>query len=387
MYRESRSPTTTPPGAGTTAWHTRHEPRATRVAGLANHVGRAGRAGRAGRVARELGAGALGLGVAATTLTLLATVARRGMAASGGAPRPEDALLVLLAWVGVLLSAWLALGSLLAVAALLPGVAGRVAAEVADRVTPVALRRAVALVLGASVGSMALPAAPVSGAGTPHLPRGAGGRAALAEPVPHLDLVPGYTPTETTPGYAPTDTTPGYAPTVDAAAGSAPTGVSLPDLPDHAGQRNAPAREPARQEVVTPGPPRSPQEPGYLPTQPTPVHDAERSRLMVPTPRPATSVHEHVTVRRGDSLWAIAARHLGPGASDAQVAREWPRWYAANRDVVGADPDLLLPGLQLRPPSGTSSPGARVSRTTGTPSSDTHPGTDRSAPAEHGARP
>ena len=54
-----------------------------------------------------------------------------------------------------------------------------------------------------------------------------------------------------------------------------------------------------------------------------------------------------VTVRRGDTLWDLAARGLGPTASDAEIAAEWPRWYAANRDVVGADPDLLVPGQQL----------------------------------------
>jgi hypothetical protein len=57
-----------------------------------------------------------------------------------------------------------------------------------------------------------------------------------------------------------------------------------------------------------------------------------------------------VVVRRGDSLWTIAARHLGPGAGDAEVAEEWPRWYAANRAVIGDDPDLLLPGQVLQPP-------------------------------------
>ena len=45
-----------------------------------------------------------------------------------------------------------------------------------------------------------------------------------------------------------------------------------------------------------------------------------------------------VTVRRGDTLWDLAARGLGPDAGDAEVAAEWPRWYAANRDVVGVDP-------------------------------------------------
>jgi len=57
-----------------------------------------------------------------------------------------------------------------------------------------------------------------------------------------------------------------------------------------------------------------------------------------------------VTVRHGDTLWAIAAAHLGPHASDAEIARDWPRWYEANRHVIGADPDLLLPGTVLVAP-------------------------------------
>lgn len=59
-----------------------------------------------------------------------------------------------------------------------------------------------------------------------------------------------------------------------------------------------------------------------------------------------------VVVHRGDSLWTIAARHLGPGATEAQIAAEWPQWWAANRDVIGPDPNLLLPGQRLQPPSG-----------------------------------
>jgi nucleoid-associated protein YgaU len=58
-----------------------------------------------------------------------------------------------------------------------------------------------------------------------------------------------------------------------------------------------------------------------------------------------------VVVRPGDCLWTIAAASLGPGASNAEIAAEWPRWYAVNRQVVGPDPDLLLPGTALRPPS------------------------------------
>jgi nucleoid-associated protein YgaU len=58
-----------------------------------------------------------------------------------------------------------------------------------------------------------------------------------------------------------------------------------------------------------------------------------------------------VVVRRGDTLWDIAERHLGPGATAAEVAAAWPRWYAANRAVVGPDPGLILPGQRLVPPA------------------------------------
>lgn len=59
-----------------------------------------------------------------------------------------------------------------------------------------------------------------------------------------------------------------------------------------------------------------------------------------------------VVVRRGDCLWDIVARALGPTATRADIDRAWPRWYAANRAVIGSDPNLLRPGQQLRAPSG-----------------------------------
>ena len=57
-----------------------------------------------------------------------------------------------------------------------------------------------------------------------------------------------------------------------------------------------------------------------------------------------------MTVHPGDCLWSIARRHLGPQATDAEIAAAWPSWYAANRDVIGADPNLLHPGQQLVAP-------------------------------------
>jgi nucleoid-associated protein YgaU len=50
-------------------------------------------------------------------------------------------------------------------------------------------------------------------------------------------------------------------------------------------------------------------------------------------------------------LWRIAQTALGPGCTPAEVARAWPRWWAANHAVVGTDPDLIHPGQLLVPPT------------------------------------
>lgn len=80
--------------------------------------------------------------------------------------------------------------------------------------------------------------------------------------------------------------------------------------------------------------------------------------------RPLTTVPAHLTgrvgahdrpppvvVAPGDSLWLIARRSLGDQASDAAVAAHWPRWFERNHDAIGDDPDLLVVGTVLVPPS------------------------------------
>ncbi|MGO4470623.1 LysM peptidoglycan-binding domain-containing protein [Arthrobacter sp. M-10] len=66
--------------------------------------------------------------------------------------------------------------------------------------------------------------------------------------------------------------------------------------------------------------------------------------------QPASPNQGEVVVKQGDSLWSIAARQLGPMASDVDIAHHWPRWYSTNRHVIGDDPGLLLPGQVLQPP-------------------------------------
>ena len=51
-----------------------------------------------------------------------------------------------------------------------------------------------------------------------------------------------------------------------------------------------------------------------------------------------------VQVVAGDTLWDIATRRLGAGAS-------WPAIYALNRDVIGPDPWVITPGQRLVLPS------------------------------------
>ena len=58
-------------------------------------------------------------------------------------------------------------------------------------------------------------------------------------------------------------------------------------------------------------------------------------------------------VRRGDTLWGIAEKVLGTD-DPARIARYWPLIHRMNRDTVGPDPSLIIPGqvLELPPERG-----------------------------------
>lgn len=58
-----------------------------------------------------------------------------------------------------------------------------------------------------------------------------------------------------------------------------------------------------------------------------------------------------VVVQQGDSLWSIVAAALGPFSNDVDVARAWPRWYSANREAIGPDPNIIFPGQILHAPT------------------------------------
>jgi Tfp pilus assembly protein FimV len=81
------------------------------------------------------------------------------------------------------------------------------------------------------------------------------------------------------------------------------------------------------------------------PAAPTP-HSAREPRAREAPKAPA----EAYKVRRGDSLWPIAKKQLGPNSSQAQVARRVERLGTLNlRDrIASGDPDLIVAGERLR---------------------------------------
>ncbi|WZH53197.1 MAG: LysM domain-containing protein [Nocardioides alkalitolerans] len=67
-----------------------------------------------------------------------------------------------------------------------------------------------------------------------------------------------------------------------------------------------------------------------------------------PGPGPAgdEDLPHHVVVT-GDDLWSIAAAHLPPAADDTAALEATLALHRANADVIGPDPDLILPGQRL----------------------------------------
>ncbi len=130
----------------------------------------------------------------------------------------------------------------------------------------------------------------------------------------------------------------------------APLALAMPAQADRTVATAARQADPTRPPVEVPALDR------WTPDRPaapaaTSDSPADPAALLVPRPHRGSVVSDHVVVRRGDTLWDIAARALGSDASVADIAASWPGWYAANRSTIGPDPDLILPGQRLRPPA------------------------------------
>jgi len=217
--------------------------------------------------------------------------------------------------VGVVgLAAWASLGWFCVIAGLqfasaAPGAVGHGCEVVCERLSPAILRRFVEAVVGISILAGPLTAGSALAVPTVKVP------AASATPTPSASGAGHWMSELDRPTSPPT----------------AASGVQLPVLLDRpANPYVAPA--PRATAVVTPTGPAAL-------IAGSPHRDLDRA-----------DAGRGYIVHRGDALWDIAARHLGPSATAADIAREWPRWYEANRAVIGTNPSLIRPGELLVPP-------------------------------------
>ena len=236
-----------------------------------------------------------------------------------------DALLGLassIAGLGIV-TAWLVTMSLAMASALLAAAGRHGAASWAGAAAPAFMRRAAFAVLG-----VALAAGPAA-----HAASG--------------DLDPAWQPSSGATAHAtavalnptvPAATDSAEARTADSAAAGATDSIDAVALPSSSSDLTWPTTA---------------LDPGWTPSKAVPLDGAPVGNPLVRAElRPTPPGRGAVEVRLGDTLWSIAARHLGAGASVSDIADAWPRWFDANRATIGTDPDLIRPGLLLVPPDG-----------------------------------
>ncbi|MEI6622941.1 MAG: hypothetical protein WCP28_13645 [Actinomycetes bacterium] len=185
-----------------------------------------------------------------------------------------------------------------------PGAIGARSRRMADRVTPALVRRAAATILGAAV---------VGGTGL------AGAQAA-----------------------------PASAPPQPSASGAQHHAVAIPDM-DRGPLPSTVASVPSTVASVPPT---------VASVPPTSGRPATSARPTAPDQPSASGSYR---VNAGDCLWDLAAeqlraRHGGTPASPLQIDKQWRRWYALNRDAIGTDPAIIVPGTRLQVP-GPDRPG------------------------------
>lgn len=75
-----------------------------------------------------------------------------------------------------------------------------------------------------------------------------------------------------------------------------------------------------------------------------PKMDFSDTDLVLPKSAEAETKTKTYTVDSGDNLSAIAQQELGD-------ANRWREIYELNKDVIGKNPDLIQPGMELKLPS------------------------------------
>ncbi|GAA2218710.1 hypothetical protein GCM10010413_05630 [Promicromonospora sukumoe] len=280
-----------------------------------------------------LGLAALGVALVAAAVLLGARTWQVGSGLGAAFFPVEDIVELAAVAVGTVAAGWTGGHALLALACVLAGRRGRrwaAGERTVARNAPSIVLRLARVAAGAGVG-LAL-AAPTAMA----LPHDPAIPAADAGPAVVLDL--GWRPTSGSSGESGSSGK-------EAATGSSRAGSS--------GEGAASAQPRERDERETANRPGSSASSGAGP-------GAERSSLVA---RSRHTDERTVVVEAGDTLWSIAADGIareadtraGAGAragtpAAAEIVDAVGRWHEVNRAVLGADPDLVRPGMVLREP-------------------------------------
>jgi len=217
--------------------------------------------------------------------------------AAGGPAGPADGILLVVSWCGVILTLWLGLGLALSALSALPGALGQGCSLLAAQLAPAAARKIVTVVLGTTLTAALVPVTTPSRAGqaTSRPALVAATQIAIAGPA---DAAPNASLRLVSDAGPAVDSAP--APSWSLEGPSSPRGPAL-----HA------------------------------------RHESPADRVPV----------QRVTVQPGDTLWSIAAHHLGTAATSADIDAAWHRWFAANRTVIGNNANHIAPGQLLNPPA------------------------------------
>lgn len=250
----------------------------------------------------------------------------------------------LLVWA---LLGWLVLTIGVAALTRLPGRLGRAAGAVFGRIAPGILRRA----LIAGVGLSLL--AGTTACGTDRSDRIDTGSAPAPAPAAAAIALPGAgTAARGVPFPRPAV----HAPAAPGAAarGAADPGAATPGASDQIDLDwpvRRPGSGPATPSIDLDWPGAGAPDPSSRSAKPLAANKSDASSRAHPAAVRPTTV---VVVQAGDTLWSLAADQLadrGGTPTDAQIDAAWRLWYAANRAVIGDDPNLILPGQQLLPPT------------------------------------
>ena len=170
---------------------------------------------------------------------------------------------------------------------------------------------------------------------------------------PRADLLPGWVPGRVLPTTPPAARSPRHAAVATShpaspAIGAAPEGSrSARQHPESASRASGSASQATGRAIreTQPGL-QAPQQSASGEQTPPGPGDTEPGQIKT----------REIVVAHGDTLWSLAERHLDSRATVSQIAAEWPRWFTANRAVIGSDPNHLVPGEHLRPPGKTVRP-------------------------------